>query len=241
MVLCHLPKGPTAHFKVSNVRLRKEMKASYKMTRLNAKSPDNIVQMALVLKKMFCLFFLRYLRCAATSEVLEFSLCRDEEKIQLSTIQRWFLTTSPLVWATASAECLLLFSHKTRSFWVDRSPPSTTRETLSFSDSTGVLKPTTPHTGVMFEPFQSRSAYFILLIKSFLGLFPGTFSKMRKKLESRSWDLVSRLSCAHFRKAPLTRNLESMSGSWRSVEGHLFHFIESEHPLFIQSIIYCRV
>ncbi|XP_056894451.1 ribosome production factor 1 [Takifugu flavidus] len=26
MVLCHLPEGPTAHFKVSNVRLRKEMK-----------------------------------------------------------------------------------------------------------------------------------------------------------------------------------------------------------------------
>ncbi|KAF0042078.1 hypothetical protein F2P81_005610 [Scophthalmus maximus] len=28
MVLCHLPDGPTAHFKVSSVRLRKEMKAS---------------------------------------------------------------------------------------------------------------------------------------------------------------------------------------------------------------------
>lgn len=26
MVLCHLPDGPTAHFKISNVRLRKEMK-----------------------------------------------------------------------------------------------------------------------------------------------------------------------------------------------------------------------
>ncbi|XP_029004711.1 ribosome production factor 1 [Betta splendens] len=26
MVLCHLPEGPTAHFKVSNVRLRKELK-----------------------------------------------------------------------------------------------------------------------------------------------------------------------------------------------------------------------
>lgn len=28
MVLCHLPDGPTAHFKISSVRLRKEMKVS---------------------------------------------------------------------------------------------------------------------------------------------------------------------------------------------------------------------
>lgn len=102
----------------------------------------------------------------------------------------------------------------------------------------------TPHTGVMVEPFQSRSAYSILLINSFLwwgGSFPGTFSKMRKKLESRSWDLVSHSSCAHFRKAPLTQNMESTSGSWRWVEGHLFDFIESEHLHFIQRIIHCRV
>lgn len=70
-----------------------------------------------------------------------FSLGRDEEKIRLNTIQRWFWTTSQLVWATASADCLLLSSHKTRSFWVGRLPPSTTRETSSFSDSTGELKP----------------------------------------------------------------------------------------------------
>uniref|UniRef100_A0A8C1Q954 Ribosome production factor 1 n=1 Tax=Cyprinus carpio TaxID=7962 RepID=A0A8C1Q954_CYPCA len=29
LVLCHLPDGPTAHFKVSNVRLRKEMKVRF--------------------------------------------------------------------------------------------------------------------------------------------------------------------------------------------------------------------
>lgn len=32
LVLCHLPDGPTAHFKISNVRLRKEMKASWSIS-----------------------------------------------------------------------------------------------------------------------------------------------------------------------------------------------------------------
>lgn len=123
MVLCHLPDGPTAHFKVSSVRLRKEIKASW--TSLQFK---------------YLLKLLQENVCSSLEIpwiIYPVSLHRGEVKIQPNTRRKWSSITFPPVWDTPSPGCSLPSSLRTRTLSVDRSRPSTTREILSSFDSTG--------------------------------------------------------------------------------------------------------
>lgn len=94
MVLCHLPEGPTAHFKVSSVRLRKEMKARWDLFFL---WPDWIRSNMKTLLTCICswkkcfpqrLFKLWHLHRAPTCKALDFFLSAETRKRSDWTLSR---------------------------------------------------------------------------------------------------------------------------------------------------------
>lgn len=200
MVLCHLPEGPTAHFKVSSVRLRKEMKARWMSfwIRSNMKTLSKRTSEVL-----------GYFLSAETRKRSDWTLSRgDSQQLHNSSGSqhrpnvRRSLPTKPAVFGSTSCHlpqperlCLLQIPQVS---WKPLTRQTGDVWTVSVQVS-------------WFRTAENQTVFFGG------GSVLGTSSKMRKKLGFRSWDRVSHSSCARFRRAPSTPSLESTSGCWRWV------------------------